>query len=290
MHPCAEGITVECFKAYPSFAKQALAYRMLYTIVPYEVIRLLPEGLSQPLISSETIIPSGIEFPPGWIVFPDVEFPPGYTIADPPPEGVFPPPVFSPLLPETGGSAPLFIPPFEPGPIRGPGGITASIIKEQIRRPISDISIQCTPQGGGSNFVEVYEEIADEDLTSNTAFSGGGNTDIFGIDSFTIPSIALNIKVSVFQSARATDFLYDSPEVVSSLRIGGVDYVHPYNADTSLDYPEEPFEFFYSTNPSGGDWTPDGVNSIQGVGYFSYIHEPISDVRHTQIFVKATWD
>lgn len=129
-HPCGEGITVECFKAYPSFAKQAFAYRMLYTLIPYEVIRFLPGGLDNPLISPETIVPTGIIFPPGWIVFPDVEFPPGWRLEDPPPPGVLKPPVFSPLLSETGGSEPLFVPPWEPGPIVGSGRLTPPIEEE----------------------------------------------------------------------------------------------------------------------------------------------------------------
>lgn len=94
---------------------------MLYTLVPYKVIRFLPGDLNQPLIGPETIVPSGVTFPPGWTVFPDVEFPPGWTLTDTPPEGVFPPPVFSPLLPESGGSAPLFVQLFEAGPPRPPG-------------------------------------------------------------------------------------------------------------------------------------------------------------------------
>lgn len=130
-HACKKGLTIECFKAYPSFARQAIAYRMLYTLVPVEVIVLLPNGLGRALISPETSIPTGIEFPPGWVVFPEVVFPPGWTLRDPPPPGVFPPPVFSPLIAETGGSSPIFIPPFEAGPVHipapSPAGATISI-------------------------------------------------------------------------------------------------------------------------------------------------------------------
>ena len=229
-------------------------------------------------------LPFGVKLPEGYIL------PAGWIPTDPPHPFYLPGYIPFPIFPDIGAVPPLFVKGWEPGPIRGPGGVITTTLKEQTRRPISDISVQCTPYGGGSNYVEVYEEIADGDLTYNTAFAGMGNTDIFGITAFTLPAGAVNIKVYVYQSAKATDFIATCPQVVSSLRIGGVDYVHPFNADLSLDYPTVPFEFFYSTNPSGGAWTPAGVNAIEGIGYFSYIHEPITDVRHTQIYIFVEWD
>lgn len=125
-HPCFDGLTKECFSKYPTFFKKAIAYRSLFTIIPKTVLALLQKGLDQPLIGSEVTIPTGIQFPPGWTVFPDVEFPPGWTLNDPPPAGVFSPPKFTPKLPETGPSGPLFTIPFEPGPPHPPGLIIES--------------------------------------------------------------------------------------------------------------------------------------------------------------------
>lgn len=120
-HACSKGLTKECFSKYPKFFSRSLAYRSLYTLVPKTVLAVLKIGLERPLISPQATIPPNIEFLPGWVVFPDVDFPSRWNTADPPPPGVFPPPKFSPLLPETGGSTPLFVFPFEPGPPAPPG-------------------------------------------------------------------------------------------------------------------------------------------------------------------------
>lgn len=87
-HPCENGITGECFKAYPQWAKRAFALKLMHTLCPGQITRRLPKGLR----------PGMIGFPPGWtpgIPLPSylgppgmIGLPPGWTAGDPLPEGV----------------------------------------------------------------------------------------------------------------------------------------------------------------------------------------------------------
>ena len=119
-HPCAKGLTKDCFEAYPSWARQALAYKLLHILLPKQATKLLPRGLSLPLIAPGVPIPPGIEIPPEVVIPPDVVIPPGWTPVDPPPAGVIMPPVISPTPPDTGPSSPIYTPPFTPGPVHPP--------------------------------------------------------------------------------------------------------------------------------------------------------------------------
>lgn len=75
-HPCAEGLTSACFAAYPAWARQALAYKLLHILVPKQLTRRLPKGLNRALIGPDAIVPPGVVFPPGMVI------PPGFTWRD----------------------------------------------------------------------------------------------------------------------------------------------------------------------------------------------------------------
>ena len=119
INPCLEGLTVDCFKHDPRWAKQAFAYRLLHTITPKKLTRRLPKGLRIALIAPGVAIPPGVDLPPGVTVPPGAVIPTTWTPAQPTPPGTQPPPVTP-----TGGTP---LPPIHtsPGPAGGtPGGST----------------------------------------------------------------------------------------------------------------------------------------------------------------------
>jgi len=115
-HPCADGLTKECFRAYPEWARRAFAYKLLHILLPKQITKNLPKGLNRALIPPGVTLPPGVILPPGSIVFPDVPFPPGWNPGDPPPEGVIIPPGVSPTPTESGDTPPLYVEVWEPGP------------------------------------------------------------------------------------------------------------------------------------------------------------------------------
>jgi hypothetical protein len=119
IHPCADGLTKECFRAYPAWARQAFAYKLLHILLPKQLTKNLPRGLNLPLVPPGIVLPPGVELPPGTIIAPDVSFPPGWTPGDLPPPGVITPPGVSPTPPESGDTPPLYVEVWEPGPIGG---------------------------------------------------------------------------------------------------------------------------------------------------------------------------
>lgn len=120
--PCAGGLSAACFAAQPVWAKTAFAYRLFCALAPPNVSRRLQKYLLKGIFAPGVDVPSGFvpdtgtTFPPGFV------FPPGWSPGDPLPEGfVFPP--GAPIPPgETGPAAPLFLSPFEPGPVKTGGG------------------------------------------------------------------------------------------------------------------------------------------------------------------------
>ena len=163
-HPCAGVLTPECFEAYPEWAKQAFAYKLLNVLIPANITRRLPKGLFPGIIGPGTILPPGWIPPPGVIVPPNYTvppswipftyfilpegmtweqvFPPGWTAGDPLPPGVTidagaivpagwsptnPPPNWfvpggtpGPAIPPGGVLPPLYLAPWEPGPVHRP--------------------------------------------------------------------------------------------------------------------------------------------------------------------------
>lgn len=97
-HPCARGLTWNCFNEDPEFAKRAFALRLFYTLLPPQVSQLLARMLRKPLFDAGLTPPAGIDLPPGAITTPGTIIPPGWTPPDPLPPGVIIPPgtVFPP--------------------------------------------------------------------------------------------------------------------------------------------------------------------------------------------------
>ena len=109
-NPCKFGLTPDCFQTFPEFAGRALALRLLYLLVPFQLTSRLPGKLREPLIFP------GVTFPPGWqigdpwpsmpflweglnlpgfellidglIVLPGTTFPSDWQPGDPPPAGI----------------------------------------------------------------------------------------------------------------------------------------------------------------------------------------------------------
>jgi|GEM_PF-6595372 len=75
-HPCANGLTPECFAAFPEWAKLAFCYKLLHVLIPASISRRLPKGLFPGRIGPGAILPAGWDPPPGVVV------PPGYTVPE----------------------------------------------------------------------------------------------------------------------------------------------------------------------------------------------------------------
>jgi hypothetical protein len=74
-HPCINGLSPTCFKAYPGWFTKALAYKFLRVLLPKQVTPILKVGLERPLIGPRSTLPGGVELPPGSIVPPDLSVP-----------------------------------------------------------------------------------------------------------------------------------------------------------------------------------------------------------------------
>jgi len=94
-HPCQDGLTEECFKAYPKWAERAFAYRLLLILLGKEGTKALQKIASWPataenlewIEAAETIltiisenvigegatIATGVELPDGSVIPPDYE-------------------------------------------------------------------------------------------------------------------------------------------------------------------------------------------------------------------------
>jgi len=75
-HPCANGLTPECFAAFPEWAKLAFCYKLLHVLIPANISKRLPKGLFPGRIGPGAILPAGWDPPPGVVV------PPGYTVPE----------------------------------------------------------------------------------------------------------------------------------------------------------------------------------------------------------------
>ena len=84
--PCEKSLDAECFKAYPEWARQAFAWRLLHLMFPGEITKLLPPSLAFPPL------PPGFEWPPNIIIPPGTEIPPWWVL----PEGWQPGDLFPP--------------------------------------------------------------------------------------------------------------------------------------------------------------------------------------------------
>lgn len=107
--PCDKGLTKDCFRLHPQWAKQAFAYRLLHTITPKRLSRHLPRAFRIPLIFQDAGIPSGVSLPPG--------------LSDPQPS-----PQASLII---GSSGNMVFEAFPPGPPGPPGATSKSVVVEE---------------------------------------------------------------------------------------------------------------------------------------------------------------
>ena len=120
-HPCARGLTPECFEKYPTWARQAFAYRLLCTLFPPQITRRLQRLLTTAIVGPGAVIPPDLVTPPGVIMPPGVIWPPEWTPEDPLPPGILPPPFEPGQEPPAGVAPPIYTQPWEPGPVQTPG-------------------------------------------------------------------------------------------------------------------------------------------------------------------------
>lgn len=116
MDPCLKGLTRDCFKAHPAFARRAFAYRLLHLLIPPRVARILPKTLQVPLAAPGTRIPLDIDFPPGIVLVPGCNFPAGWTQRDPMPPCAKSMPLPTAAMAASGAAPPTYVAPYAPGP------------------------------------------------------------------------------------------------------------------------------------------------------------------------------
>jgi len=137
-HPCEDGLTAACFKAYPKWARRALSYKLLHLILPKQISRMLPRMTMPPGFVWRgnwntwlSFIYAGYDFP--WEYFPEEwrigdDLPPGVVI---PPEilipALWPPPpppppevIIPPIIIKIPGWPPPPPPPEPPEPPEPP--------------------------------------------------------------------------------------------------------------------------------------------------------------------------
>jgi len=87
-HPCKNGLTEECFKKYPKWARRMFAYRLLITLFPGSITKRLPQlkGIFPLLVPPDW--PTHEIWPPAVYVDPSIIFPSDWTPEDPLPDGV----------------------------------------------------------------------------------------------------------------------------------------------------------------------------------------------------------
>ena len=116
-HPCARGLTSECFRTHPQWAKQALATRLLHAITPKQLTKRLPPSVNKAFIVPGLSFPPGVgvgDFPPGAIITLGTVFPPGWTAGDPLPPGTAAPPATAPMEPGASVVQPFYLGPGAP--------------------------------------------------------------------------------------------------------------------------------------------------------------------------------
>lgn len=141
-HPCKIGLTPECIKEYPKWARKMFAYRLLLTLCPHEITKRLPKlknllplpyppdwPAETPWVPGYEIDPGaffpedwtqGDELPAGIIVDPGAAFPAGWRVGDPLPPGVSFGVKQRPAIFGTGPARPLYVGIWEPGPAHRP--------------------------------------------------------------------------------------------------------------------------------------------------------------------------
>ena len=286
-HPCAEGLTSACFAAYPVWARQAFAYKLLHILLPKQLTKMLPRGLNLPMIPPGvvwtpggvlppgTIVPPGTVFPPGWspgdpappgvVIPPGTVFPPGWSPGDPAPPGVQLPPAVSPVPPGSGALPPLYVQPWEPGPIKTSPRTSELKAGANTRNPTADSNVTWSRSSGSSNYLLVneYPKIRDGGycyIVSDLY------VDRFDTTVFAIPSGATITSVEIYIRGRAA--LNQSRDIGALLVVALTEFFSTDQTWVSSGWTEKVFT--WENDPDGNvPWTPARANDIGGFGYRS---------------------
>lgn len=115
--PCQKVIGKACFKAFPEFARRAIAYRLLHLLIPPDIAKILPKSLKDPLIAPGVKIPLDAKFPPGTCIVPGCSFPSGWDPDQDPPECAKSAPLPTLAMIASGGNPNVFLAPGPSGPL-----------------------------------------------------------------------------------------------------------------------------------------------------------------------------
>jgi len=118
--PCQKAIGKACFKAFPAFARRAIAYRLLHLLIPPDIAKFLPKTLKDPLIAPGVKIPLDAKFPPGTCIVPGCSFPAGWDPDEDPPECAKSAPLPTLAMIASGGNPNVFLAPGPSGPLPVP--------------------------------------------------------------------------------------------------------------------------------------------------------------------------
>ena len=321
-HPCAEGLTPLCFRAYPAWARQAFAYKLLHIMLPKQLTKNLPRGLNLALVPPGVVlppgavVPPGVVFPPGWtpgdpappgvvippgtvfpsawspgdpappgvVIPPGTIFPPGWSPGDPAPSGVQLPPSVSPVPPGSGITPPLYVAPWEPGPVNTSIPKTSRVWEFQTRIPTGDNYIQWASSGINPNWENVNQYPNENDYNYN--YTDVENyKDLFNFDPLSVPAAAAIDRVSLY--VRACSPSGNPVEIYPIITIGGVDYSIYSETWSSSDFSEKEFIWYQDPTTNQG-WTVTGANNIACMGYkLGYC--PPYEARVSRVYLKVDY-
>lgn len=167
--PCQRVIGKACFKAFPEFARRAIAYRLLHLLIPPDIAKLLPKSLSDPLIAPGVKIPLDARFPPGTCIVPGCSFPAGWDPDQDPPDCAKSAPLPALAMQISGGNPPTYLSPGPSGPL--PVQPPAAPAKEEV-------TVEITAQNDGrQGFTDISWTTCRDALSGNNMFLSETETD-----------------------------------------------------------------------------------------------------------------
>lgn len=157
-----------------------------------------------------------------------------------------------------------------------PGALTLTI------RPNSDVSAGWTPLGGGSNYVEVDEEVQDGD-TSYVSGTRQNIIDEYGLTDHTTETGTIsNVRVNIYAKLEASG----DDQVQISVIVGEIQYVgsaHTLTTSYALYYHD------WANNPATGQpWTWTEIDALVAEIKSLKVGSAFTKERVTQLYVEVT--
>lgn len=207
-HPCADGLTRECFQRYPEWATMMFAQKLMGTLFPPEITKNLPTAVTQ----------SFGQPPPGW--------PAG--LAMPPALGMAPPPGI--IVPAGGVAAPIYT-------AIGAGGAGGTLAGRNVVAQLTpwfydpfntlDLTVWTVYEWGGGTVA-----VVDGKLKQSSPVDGAVETDT--APNATIPSdfdwsfdltydtdLGGYFEPALYTGAHSLDLKFDPPTTVKFLKATG---------------------------------------------------------------------